>query len=261
MMSNVKKLLFVSIFFLIIVFSSFTSVFANDSKQRIYDYANLLSDEEVENLEELAYEHSQKRETDFIIVTSPDADGKDVKKYVQDFYDEMALGFGKPHGNAAILGIDMDNRDFYLAGFYKAEERLDDSRLDLINDKITPYLANDNYYDAFALFIETGSRYIRFMPGVNPESALFNTGSQIFLAIVIALVVVWRMARNSGGKVTVNERTYAGDFKVLKRKDVFLSKNVTKRRKPKNNNNGSGRGGGGGVTRGGHSHSGSRGSF
>jgi uncharacterized protein len=236
------------------------TVFANDSKQRIYDYANLLTDEEIERLEQLAYEHSEKRNTDFIIITSPDADEKDIIKYVQDFYDDMAPGFDKSHGNTAILALDMDDSDVYLAGFYKAEKNLDDSRMDIIRNKITPYLSSEDYYEAFTLFIETGSRYIRYVPGVNPDSFLFDTWFHILVALGIGMLVVGTMAYNSGGKVTVNERTYTGDFKVLKQKDVYLTKSVTKRKKPSNNSSGGG-GGGGGITSGGHSHSGSRGSF
>ena len=64
---------------------------------------------------------------------------------MQDFYDENAPGYDQPHGNTAILTLDMQNRDVYLAGFIKAEDYLDDSRLDLIRDKITPDLSSGNY--------------------------------------------------------------------------------------------------------------------
>lgn len=251
-----KKALFV-FSLLWMVSGLFTMVSAQDSKQRIYDHANLLSAEEVNRLEKLAWEHSEKWETDFIIVTTPDADKKDIKKFTQDYYDDNAPGYDKPHGNTVMLALDMNTERFYLAGFYKGEKYLDDTRLGLINTKITPYLADGNYYDAFELYILTGSEYMRYIPPFNPESFLFDTWFHILAAVAIGAVVVGLMAYNSGGRVTVNERTYTGDVKIRNRKDIYLTKSVTRQRKPSNNRGG----GGGGVTSGGHSHSGSRGSF
>lgn len=257
---NKRILLLTSILSLFLIFSFISPVFADESKQRVYDYADLLTDDEIDRLENLANQHGKKHEIDFIIVTTKDADNKDIFSFVEDFYDEMAFGFDKPNGNAAILALDMSKRDVYIAGFYKGEKYLDNKRVDLIREKMTPDLSSGNYEEAFTTFIETGSRYMQYIPGVNPESFLLQTWFHMIVALGLAALIVGTMAYNSGGKVTVNERTYTGDFKVLQRKDIYITKNVTKRRKPKNNNSNRG-GSGGGVTRGGHSHSGSRGKF
>ncbi|GIO28091.1 TPM domain-containing protein [Ornithinibacillus bavariensis] len=254
-----KRVLFLtSILSLVFIFGFLTSAFAEENKQRVYDYANLLSEDEIAELEDLALKHGKEHEMDFIIVTTPDADGRDIQPYIEDFYDDMAFGFDKPHGNTAIVALNMAKRDVMIFGFYKGEKYINDKRADLIRQKITPYLSGGNYYEAFSLFIETGSEYMGYMPFVNPDSFLLKTWFHILLAIGVAGLVVGSMAYNSGGKVTVNERTYTGDFKVLERKDVYLTKSVTKRRKPQNNNRS---GGGGGITSGGHSYSGSRGKF
>jgi uncharacterized protein len=246
------------IFALIFTFGFITSAFADENKQRVYDYANLLSEDEIAELEQLALQHGKKHEIDFIIVTTPDADGRDIEPYIEDFYDDMAFGFDKPHGNTAILVLDMAKRNVELFGFYKGKKYLNAKRLELIREKITPDLSNGNYYEAFVLYIETGSRYMEYMPFINPESFLLKTWFHLLLAIGVAGVIVGSMAYNSGGKVTVNERTYTGDFKVLERKDIYLTKSVTRRKKPQNNSSG---GGGGGITGGGHSYSSSRGKF
>ena len=259
--SKVILIFFVLSLFLPLFFNS--DVAAADTKQNIYDFAFLLTDEEVAELEDLANTYGEKRETSFIILTTNDTGGKDIVDYAEDFYDKEAPGYDKPHGNTAILTIDMKNRDVYLAGFYKAEEYLDDSRLDLIREKITPDLTDGNYYDAFHTFIETSSKYMGIRPGVNPDNPLFNLWFQLLISIGVAGIVVGLMLYSSGGKITVNDRTYmdAGNSKVLDRRDAYLRTTVTKQRKPSNNNNNGGGGGGGGVSRGGHSHSGSRGSF
>ena len=243
-------------------------VAASNSKQRIYDFADLLTKDEIEELEEVSSKYSAKRETDFIILTIADPKGKDIVEYMEDFYEEEGLGYDKSHGNAAILTIDMKNRDVYLAGFYKGEKYLDDYRLDIIRDKIESDLSRGNYYNAFYTFMKTSYKYMGIRPGISPNNILFNLWFQIIASLGMAGIVVGIMAYNSGGRNTVNAGTYQDptNSRIIDRKDNYLRTSVTKRRKPSDNNSNRGGGsigggGGGGVSRGGHSHSGSRGKF
>lgn len=255
-------------FILVCIFSLiFTlEVNAKTDKQRIYDFAEILTKSEVEELETIAQKYSDKRETDFIILTTPDSGKKDIKKFMQDFYDDEGLGYDKKHGNVAILSLDMKNRDVYLAGFYKAKERLDNARLTKIREKITPDLSAGNYSSAFESFIITGHKYMAFKPGVDPTNPLFNTWVQLAVAIGLGAVIVWSLARNVATKVTTHAGTYRDGerTKILSKRDRYIKTTVTKRRRPKQSSSGGGRGGGfsgGGRTSGGHSHSGSRGKF
>jgi len=249
------------IFLVLIIYP--ISAFAK-SDQKVYDFAGLLTEEEISNLEGLSNKLSKKREVDIIVLTTSDTEGKDVVKYMEDFYDEEALGYDKLHGNTAILTLDMQNREIYVAGFYKGEEYLDNSRCDLIRNKITPDLSSGNYYKAFRSFMELSCQYMGIRPGVNPENILFKLWFQVLVSVLVAAIIVTIMVYNSGGKVTTSEATYLdrNTSGVVGERDVYLRRNTTRRRKPSQN---SGGGGGhsseGGISSGGHSHSGSRGSF
>ncbi|MEC0093813.1 hypothetical protein PMSM_26890 [Paenibacillus macquariensis subsp. macquariensis] len=238
------------------------SLASPELKTLIYDEAGLLNQEEYDELNLMANEYGAKRETDIIIYTSNNDDNVDVMKMTEDFYDDKGPGYDKSHGNAVILTMDMRNRDFYLAGFYKGEEYLDQGRLDKINDKISPDLANGDYRLAFQKYIQTAHRYMGFRPGVNPDNILFNGWFQLAVSVGIGGVIVGMMAYRSGGRVTVNRQTYedSSTSGILERQDQYVRTTTTKRKIEKNNGGGSG-GGGGGTTGGGHSHSGSRGSF
>ena len=63
----------------------------------------------------------------------------------------------RPHGNTALLIMDMQERDVYFAGFKKAEQYLDSGRLEMIRNKITPDLSEGEYFQAFSSFITYGS--------------------------------------------------------------------------------------------------------
>lgn len=238
-------------------------VSAADSKNLIYDEANLLNEQEKSELNALANEYGAERQTDFVILTTNNTENQDVQLLTEDFYDEHALGYDKAHGNAVILTMDMYNREVYLAGFYKAEDYLDSGRLDKIRNKITPDLTEGNYKLAFEKYINLSYKYMGYKPGVNPDNILFNIWFQLIASVAIGGIAVGVMAYRSGGRVTVNRATYedSSTSSVIDRQDRYIRTTVTKRKIEKNNNNGGGGGGGGGTSRGGHSHSGSRGSF
>lgn len=247
-------------FFVLLIFGPFSSLYAaGEDGPFVYDYADLLTDVEKENLEELSVSLGSEYDIDFIILTTHDTEGKDIKDYMGDFYDEK---YNLDAADAAILTLDMENREVDLAGFYKGEEYLDNKRLGLIREKITPDLSAGNYYHAFSTFIEKAHDYMGVMPGVNPESIFLKWWFHAIISLVLAGGAVGLMAYNSGGRVTVNSATYLnqGTSRILNRSDQYLRQTVTKRRKPQNNNRGGG-GGGGGITGGGHSFSGSRGKF
>lgn len=78
-----------------------------NQKQFVYDDAKLLTNEEKAELEALSSKLSKERNTAFLIITVNGTKGKNFVQYVEDFYDEKAPGYDKPHGNTAILFIDM----------------------------------------------------------------------------------------------------------------------------------------------------------
>lgn len=264
-MKKVQRFFALSLFLLLIssLFMTLNVSAASAEKQRVFDDANLLSTDEVTKLEKIAQKYSEKRETDFIIITQQEPE-KDIEIYMDDFYDEKGLGFDKEHGNTAILGLDMTRRDVVISGFYKAEKYLDPDRIMQIIDEITPDLSAGNYYDAFELFIKTSDKYYNYKPGVNPKNPMYKTSVQFLIAAGLGVLIVGGMAMNTKPKMTTTANTYQdrNRSKVVGRRDRYIRTTVTKRRKPKQSNNSGGSGGGSfGRTSGGHSRSSGRGKF
>lgn len=283
---NYLYLLAILLFFLPIGMS----VQAETVDSPIYDYAGLLTTDEVAQLKLQSSKLSEESETAFIIITADGTDGKDIVQYVQDFYDNHASEFGQFHGNAAILAIDMMERDIYLAGFKKAEDYLTDSRLDVIRNEITPDLSEGRYFAAFSGFINQAVHYMEteetavippaeeqqnesgqtssseyenesaYEQTSETKNLIFEWWFQLIVSVALGGAVVGTMMLGSGGKVTVSSQTYNNQktSAVLDKYDRFVRKTVTKQKKPSSNNKSSG---GGGFTSGGHSHSGSRGKF
>ncbi|WKA55575.1 TPM domain-containing protein [Planococcus shixiaomingii] len=228
--------------------------------QHLYDDAGLLSDSEKSQLEALAAEHSREEGIDFLFLTTNETEGRTTETYMGDFFDQWKADTGQ--SNAVILTIDMENREFYLAGFGTAETKLDNQRVQMILDRITPYMQRSDYGGAFYETVTTASRYMEYRPGVNPESIFLKTWFHAAVALLLGGLVVGSMVFNAGGRVTTTSSTYVDrdHTRVRSEQDRFRNKTVSRRRIPKSNKSGGG-GFGGGMTGGGSSYSGGGRSF
>ncbi|WP_233785948.1 TPM domain-containing protein [Planococcus halotolerans] len=237
-----------------------TAAFAQ-TDQHIYDQAGLLTDSEISDLEAYAAEKSREQGTEFLLLTTDSTSGMPIIDYMGDFYDDLADETGME--NAVLLTIDIGGREYYLAGFGNARTRLDNERVEMVLDRITPYMAQGQYAGAFRETIETADRYMEYNPGVNPESIFLQTWFHAAVALLLAGGIVGTMLYNSGGRNTTTAATYIDrdHTRVTRDSDRFRNKTVTRRRIPKNNNSGGGFGGGGGMTGGGRSFSGGGRSF
>lgn len=249
---------------LIFLFFTLPIAVEAESKQRIFDHADLLTDAEVKDLENYAKKQSEKRQTDFIIITVPEEMTPDIEQFMMDFYDTEKLGFDKPKGNTAILGIDIDRRDIALHGYGLAKHRLDADRLDTIRMKITNDLSAGNFYDAFERYIALSSDYIRYKEGVNPNNIFYRTLGQLIIAIAISGVIIGLMVYRVNPKVTTTPSTYRDDSRsrVIRKHDRYIRKTVTRKKVQTKPPSGGGTSGPSiGRTMGGSSFSRSRGKF
>lgn len=262
-MVKMTKLL-TALFAVVLLIPLFSTAHAATDKQRIFDDAGILSDNEKINLERFAEKYSDQRQVDFLILTIDN--DVDITKYMGDLYDEKGFGYDKRHGDVALIALNMKHRDVQLAGFGEVEFTLPNDRFYTIREKITPDLSDGNYQAAFKDFIKLSARYMQFKEGANPANPLYNPYVQIFIALFIGVVTVVIMAMRRRPKVTFTAATYFDEqsSKVNRSEDNFLRKTVSKTYSPQSDDNDGGSGGGfsgGGTTGGGSSFSGSRGKF
>jgi len=255
------KVVFVLIIlFISLCYSGVKSSHAETSKQRVYDYGNILSKQEINRLEEKSAEYSEERKTDFLILTTKDVD-KSAEQFMADFYDEKDPGYDKKSGNTVIMTVDVDPKkhDVYISGFKKAEKTLNNDRIELVLDEVVPYLSKADYANAFDVYLDKSYELSGIRFGLSPDNILFKTWFQLVVAVGISGIILGTMLYNTGGKVTVSGRTYNDPHhtRILDQDDRYIRTTVTKTKKPSENNNSGGGGSiGGGMTSGGHSYSG-----
>lgn len=265
-----------------------TTVLAAPEDQKVYDYYDLFSDQEIEKLEEVSKEYGEEGKVDIVIITTDDLSGKSRQQYLDDFYDEYGFGYEEEFGTAALLLLNMDpsDRGVEIQGYGDAEHYIHNDRIEHILDDIVPMLSDGEYYEAMEEYVKQVAYYMNEEKGVNTSPVIGEKGSgnyygeasydgpsnyygeehilnnvfvQLGIALVIGAIAVGIMAYHSSGRVTVTSRTYLDEqnSRVIASRDDYIRTTTTRVRKPSNDNGGGGRSsGGGGISSGGHSHSG-----
>ncbi len=230
--------------------------------ERVYDYADVLTDEEEDNLRAYIAKKERQAEMDIVLVTiSEDVEAVyynwmySMMNRADDFYDENLYGYNEVHGDGVLL---LDNwyegqEGSWFSAAGKAERRFAGNEsnevVDAVYDKVkkSPYKAYKAYVDK-ACDIMTGSD---------------RTVIPIFLILIVPIVaaVIYAMGKMSQKKAQDTTKTteyVEGNKPIINQsRDDFLRKSVVTRHIQKSSGGGGSRGGSSShVSRSGVRHSG-----
>lgn len=127
---------------------------------RVNDLANLLSLDQIEELEKKLTILSETYQMEVVIVTTNDAEGKTSRDYADDFYDTHGYGYGDNWDGVLFL-IDMDNRQLWISTCGLGARYINDVRINNLLDVIAPYLTTANYYEGCNAFVDGTENYFK----------------------------------------------------------------------------------------------------
>ena len=175
-----KRFVFILLFSIFVFSISFASVPSVNSEQKIYDYADLFSNEEEITLFNKADDFIKESDLDIAIVTIDTNPLGNAQDYADDFYDYNNFGTGATHDGLLLL-LDMDTREIYISTEGQAILIYDDERINLILDEIYNYITKDNYKAAEA-FINMASKYFKLgIPESNTDYVITDEGEYEYL--------------------------------------------------------------------------------
>lgn len=221
---------------------------ASAPAERVYDYADLLTDEEEEKLREYIAKKEKEYKADFVIMTFVQAvEGSDAQEQygydsadwehnmmdiADSFWDENGYGFNKSfEGDGSIL---IDNRyegqrGEWLSTSGKVENALGIYEVDSVLYAVDDYY-DSNPYQAYKAYIDQVCYYLD--EGIVSVSDL---GCYWFIAVIISLIVAGIYAAShlkqnkAQDNVAVNAYVAGGRPVMRNKGDDFIRKNVVKR--------------------------------
>lgn len=248
----------------------------NSAQSKVYDYADLFTEEEEQQLQELAVEKAQETQLDIIILTTEDKEGKSEVTYSDDFYDKNSFGYEREKGSGILLMIDMEDRRVYINTAEDAVNYFSDSEIDSMCDEISSYLSDGDYYGGSRQFINILENYKNNENGntangniVNGYTESSNTESSetnLFTYLkdpLISFMAAFLMAALFGAilcyhtttKMTATGYTYMNknEYRENERLDIFTHTTTVARKiePPSSKGGGSFHMSGGGVKHGG----------
>lgn len=218
--------------------------------ERVYDYADVLTDEEEDNLRKLIAEKEDEIGCDIVlvIIDEPSVDSDyAMMNYADDFYDQNYFGYNKVHGDGALY---LDNYYIGYCWFSTCGRVMDEYSDSEINELIDDVCEDVNYdpYNAYRTYVNSLSDT---MSGKGDQIPF---GIILLVAVVVTAIYVIVGIFNNKGKKTTTASTYVagGNPMFHDKRDIFVTKHVTKRHIESS----SGGGGGGHISSGGVSHGG-----
>lgn len=243
--------------------------------QRVYDYADVLTDSEEEDLEELIAKREEQIGCDIVLVILNEplaeyaksyenvlghlSESEYVMVYADNFYDEHAFGYNKPHGDGCVF-VDNWNRTDSIYGYAynwlstsgRVEDRFSTGMIDEVVEDVNSRV-NEDPYKAYKSYV---NNIYRYMSGKGAGRIEIPFVVVIVIGAVVAVFyLIGNLTKNIGTRTTAgNTYVNGGKPKMNVMTDQFIHKKVTKRRIQTS----SGGGGGGGhhTSAGGHSHGG-----
>lgn len=223
--------------------------------QRVFDDADVLTDEEEQKLEELIAEKEKLIGGDIILMTTRDASLNTMERlrdYAQNYYIENKIGWDKPVGSGAIYVDDWETRYTWLATRGTVEDKLSEDDTDYIVDK-TNDIVNKDPYKAYTrlinLLAEETQKDHRFHINISPLWVALGC-----LIVAIAFVII--QLSGAAGRDTVKKSTYVkkDGVRLNDKQDVFLHSHVTRRKRKTESSSSSDCGGTSGFGGSGGSH-------
>lgn len=214
--------------------------------ERITDYADILTDNEEDLLNDKLTLASSKYDIDIIVMTISKTDGSDLDYYVNRIYQN-----GSYAADTVLLAVNMDpyNREVLVQGQGKCMDFINNKRAQSITDSMVPDMKAGNYYKGILRYLDKVAYFSRHKkPVPTIPQILFEAAG----ALLAAGIIVFIMVRNAGGKDTTTCSTYmdSSTSKLLAKRDIYTHTTTTRHKIESDNNHSSGGGGGGGHSTG-----------
>ena len=220
-----------------------------DASLKIYDYADLFSENEEKQLYDAVTAFIEKNNMDMAIVTIKYNPERQAMVYADDFYDYNE--FGKNASNDGVLFlIDMDTREMWISTTGDAINRLNDREIDRILDKCYNKITAKEYFECANEFIKhtdiliksTGSQ-TTFSPAFNPEQILIGAAGG---AIVGMIYYAMGSSKHRLIRRENRARNYESKLNLTTNTDILVHHTVNRVYSPQTTSSGSGGFGGGG---------------
>lgn len=211
-----------------------------DETEKIYDFAELLTPSEEEELYIEIEKFIEKYKLDMVIVTINENNKGSSTNYADDFYDYNDFGIGQQN-NGVLFLIDMDTRTMWISTTGKAIKVYSDSKIDSILDYTYNKISIQDYYGCASEFIVYANKYANSFLGTGAKILKVS----IFPIIITIIIVIVGLSKHKTVHIQNSAKMYAKSIDgkdglvLTKNQDKYITSHTSRTRRESSSGSGS----------------------
>ena len=211
-----------------------------DLYYRMSDSANVLTEDEDNELEDALEELSLRQSFDVTIATIESLESVDytsMEEYADDLYDFCQFGYGADRDGVLLL-VSVGDRKWHISTCGYGITAFTDAGIQYLGEQMTPDMADGDYAAAFRTFVQWSDAYIDAARSGRPYDVK-NLPREplslmyLFLALGIGLVLAWVVvgvmkSRLRSVAFQENAASYVreGSMNLTNSRELFLYRDV-----------------------------------
>ena len=211
-----------------------------DLYYRMNDSANVLTEDEDNELEDALEELSLRQSFDVVIATIESLESVDytsMEEYADDLYDFCQFGYGADRDGVLLL-VSVGDRKWHISTCGYGITAFTDAGIQYLGEQMTPDMADGDYAAAFRTFVQWSDAYIDAARSGRPYDVK-NLPREplslmyLFLAVGIGLVLAWVVVHVMKSRLRSvafqeNAASYVreGSMNLTNSRELFLYRDV-----------------------------------
>ena len=211
-----------------------------DLYYRMNDSANVLTEDEDNELEDALEELSLRQSFDVVIATIESLESVDytsMEEYADDLYDFCQFGYGADRDGVLLL-VSVGDRKWHISTCGYGITAFTDAGIQYLGEQMTPDMADGDYAAAFRTFVQWSDAYIDAARSGSPYDVK-NLPREplslmyLFLAVGIGLVLAWVVVHVMKSRLRSvafqeNAASYVreGSMNLTNSRELFLYRDV-----------------------------------
>ena len=212
---------------------------------RVYDAADLLTDEEESQLLDRLDSLSEEYDFDVAVATVQSTDGVAMNKFTDTFYDDNYYGLGDDYDGILFM-VSIGDREWHITTHGYGMTAFNDDGLAYLKENVEPLLKDENFYGAFDTYADLCQDLLEMAANGEPYTEPFSP-IWILISLGIGLVLAFLCTMGMRAQLkSVRTQDSAVDYvrqgsmELTRSNDIFLYHTVTKTAKPKDSDSSSG---------------------
>lgn len=218
-----------------------------DLYYRMNDSAQLLTEDEDNELEASLEELSVRQSFDVVIATIDSLDGEgytSMEEYADDLYDYCQFGYGANRDGVLLL-ISKGDRKWHISTCGYGITAFTDAGIQYLGQQMTPDMADGDYAAAFRTFIRWTDAYVTAAREGHPYDvnnmpheplSILYLGLALVIGLVTALIVTGVMKsqlKSVAPQPDASSYVRQGSMRLTNQRDHFLYRDVHRTERPK----------------------------